>query len=38
MRRHHFWQTGQKKVERPVCTMRLIVPLQPGVGQGSPSR
>ena len=34
----HFWHTGQKNVERPVCTMRRMVPLQPGVGHGSPSR
>jgi len=32
------WHTGQKNVERPVCTMRLMVPLQPGVEQCSPSR
>src|SRR3974390_1506925 len=32
----HFWQLGQKKVERPCCTMRFTVPLQ--LGQGSPSR
>ena len=23
-----FWHTGQKNVDRAVCTMRLIVPLQ----------
>jgi hypothetical protein len=33
-----FWHTGQKNVERPDCTMRWIVPVQSGVGQGSPSR
>ncbi len=33
-----FDSSGQKKVERPVCTMRLIVPAQPGVGHGFPSR
>lgn len=34
----YFWQTGQKKVDRPVCTMRRIVPGQPRVGQAFPSR
>ena len=34
----YFWHTGQKNVERPVCTMRRMMPLQPGVGQGWPSR
>ena len=34
----YLWHTGQKNVERPVCTMRLMVPLQPGVGHGLPSR
>ena len=24
--RFHFWHTGQKNVERPFCTMRLMVP------------
>lgn len=33
-----FWQLGQKKVERPDWTMRAMVPVQSGVGQGSPSR
>ena len=32
------WHTGQKKVERPPCTIRLIAPLQPGVGHGRPAR
>jgi hypothetical protein len=36
--RVHRWHTGQKKVERPPCTMRRIVPRQPCVGQGSPAR
>jgi hypothetical protein len=35
---HGFWHTGQKKVDRPDWTMRLIIPLQPGVWQGSFSR
>ena len=34
----YFWHTGQKNVERPFCTIRLIVPAQPRVGQRSPSR
>ena len=34
----HFWQTPQKKVERPDCTIRRIVPLHPGVGHCSLSR
>lgn len=34
----HRWHTGQKKVERPPCTMRRIVPRQLGVGQGWPAR
>ena len=34
----HFWHTGQKNVERPVCTRRRMVPLQSGVGHGWPSR
>ncbi len=33
-----FWQTGQKKVERPDWTIRATMPVQSGVGQGSPSR
>jgi hypothetical protein len=37
-RPRHFWQTGQKNVDRPVCTMRLTVPGHPGVTQRSPSR
>jgi len=36
--RRYRWHTGQKNVERPVCTMRLMVPVQPGVGQRSPAR
>lgn len=32
-----LWQTGQKKVERPDWTIRVTVPVQSGVGQGSPS-
>ena len=36
--RIYLWHTGQKNVDRPVCTMRLIVPLQPGVGHFAPSR
>ena len=36
--RLHLWHFGQKKVERPFCTMRLTTPVQPGVTQGSPSR
>jgi hypothetical protein len=34
----YFWQAGQWKVERPDCTARRIVPVQPGVGQAAPSR
>ncbi len=34
----HRWHTGQKKVARPVCTMRRIVQPHPGVGQGLPAR
>jgi len=30
----YFWHTGQKKVERPPCTMRRTVPEHPGVTQG----
>ena len=30
--------TGQKKVDRPDCTIRLITPRHPGVGHGSFSR
>ena len=33
-----FWHTGQKKVDRPDWTIRLITPVQPGVWQGSFSR
>ena len=35
---HFLWHTGQKKVDRPDCTMRRITPPQPGVGQGAPAR
>src|SRR6516225_2036663 len=34
----HFWQTPQKKVERPACTERCTLPRQPGRKQTSPSR
>lgn len=34
----YTWHTGQKNVERPAWTSRAITPLQPGVGQGWPSR
>jgi hypothetical protein len=34
----HFWHTGQKKVERPFWVIRRMMPLQPRVGQRSPSR
>jgi hypothetical protein len=36
--RRHLWQTGQKNVERPLCTMRWMTPLQPGLRHASPSR
>jgi len=35
---NHLWHFGQKKVERPFCTMRLTTPVQPGVTQAPPSR
>ena len=37
-RQSYRWHTGQKNVERPVCTIRRMTPLQPAVGHGSPSR
>jgi hypothetical protein len=38
MGRLYFWHTGQKNVDRPTCTIRFTVPLQPGVTHFSPSR
>jgi hypothetical protein len=38
MKSDYFWHTGQKNVDLPVCTMRLMVPRQSGVGHGWPSR
>lgn len=35
---HPFWQSGQKKVERPPCTMRFTTPRHPSVRHGSCSR
>jgi hypothetical protein len=34
----HRWQTGQKNVERPDCTIRRMVPVHAGVEHGSPSQ
>jgi hypothetical protein len=34
----YLWQRGQWKDDRPACTIRAIVPPQPGVTQGKPVR
>ena len=34
----YLWHFGQWKLDLPDCTVRMIVPSQPGFTQGSPSR
>jgi hypothetical protein len=34
----YLWHTGQKNVDRPLCTIRLTTPSHPCVTQGLPSR
>lgn len=34
---HQRWQREQWKLDRPDCTLRRIVPVQPGAGQAPPS-